>query len=252
MTGRAWRTWSPVAEARSASSPWGTIGSPASGPHPLLPASAWYNVFLPELLPELDRVLYLDGDVIALDSLGPLWETDLSGHYLGAVTNVLQRNHFHRLDDLGLAGPEVYFNAGVMLLNLGELRRERAMEGVIDWARANPEKIKWPPQDALNVVLGSRRLRLHPRWNCMNSVVSFPWSADLFGAEAVEEARRNPAIRHFEGPGPNKPWHYLSDKESRELYMRHRSRTPWPRCKLEGRTPRNVWKRLRERMSVSS
>jgi lipopolysaccharide biosynthesis glycosyltransferase len=220
--------------------------------HPVLPASAWYNVFLPDLLPELDRVLYLDGDVIVLDSLAPLWETELGDHYLAAVTNVLQQDHFPRLDDLGLSGPEVYFNAGVMLMNLGQLRREDGVTAVVEWARANPDKIRWPPQDALNVALGSRRLPLHPRWNCMNSVVSFPWSAELFGAEAVEEARRNPAIRHFEGPAANKPWHYLADRESRELYLRHRRRTPWPEFRPVGRTPRNVWKRLRERLPLSA
>jgi lipopolysaccharide biosynthesis glycosyltransferase len=219
--------------------------------HPLLPASAWYNVFLPDLLPDLDRVLYIDGDAIVLDSLEPLWETDLSGHFLGAVTNVLQENHFHRIEDLGLPGPEVYFNAGVMLMNLAELRRGEGTRAVVEWARANPDKIRWPPQDALNVALGSGRLRLHPRWNCMNSVVTFPWSAELFGAEAVEEARSNPAIRHFEGPGPNKPWHYLADAESRELYLRHRRRTPWPKFKPDGRTPGNVWKRLRGRLVFS-
>jgi lipopolysaccharide biosynthesis glycosyltransferase len=220
--------------------------------HPVLPASAWYNVFLPELLPELDRVLYLDGDVIVLDSLEALWNTDLAGHYLGAVTNVLQENHFHRIEDLGLSGQEVYFNAGVMLMNLEELRREGGTGAVVEWARANPEKIRWPPQDALNVALGGRRLRLHPRWNCMNSVVSFPWSADLFGPEAVEEARRRPAIRHFEGPGPNKPWHYLADREARELYKTHRRRTPWPKFTPDGRTPGNVWKRLRGRLGLNS
>ncbi len=50
----------------------------------------------------------------------------------------------------------------------------------------------------------------------------------MFGAEAVEEARRNPGIRHFEGPGSNKPWDPGCERAMRELYLDHRSRTPWP------------------------
>src|SRR5437879_3158835 len=80
--------------------------------------SHWYRIFLPELLPELDRVLYLDADVIVVDSLIPLWNVDLSEDYLAAVTNVFQAAHVHRPVELGLAGPRAYFNSGVMVLNL--------------------------------------------------------------------------------------------------------------------------------------
>jgi hypothetical protein len=80
----------------------------------------------------------------------------------------------------------------------------------------------------------------------MNSIVSFPWSVDVFGRAAVAEARRDPAIRHFEGPGANKPWHYLCDAPMRGLYFEHRRETPWPDVELEGRTPASA-ARLRMR-----
>jgi lipopolysaccharide biosynthesis glycosyltransferase len=47
----------------------------------------WYRVLLPELLPVLDRVLYLDCDLIVTDSLDPLLDVDISGHLVAAVTN---------------------------------------------------------------------------------------------------------------------------------------------------------------------
>ena len=72
----------------------------------------WYRIFLPELLPDVDRVLYLDADTIAVDSLAPLWEIDLDDSYLGAVTNVFQANHVHRPAELGLAGPRSTSTAG--------------------------------------------------------------------------------------------------------------------------------------------
>lgn len=212
-------------------------------------ATMWYRIFLPELLPDIDRILYLDVDVIVLDSLMPLWEVDLSEHYVGAVTNVFQANHMGRPAAVGFDDPRCYFNSGVLLMNLQLMRRDGISEELSAYARERAAQLEWPDQDALNAVLGRRRRPLHPRWNCMNSVLRFPWSAYAFGLEAVEDARRNPAIRHFEGPSVNKPWHYLCDGPLREAYLEHRRQTPWPELRLEGTTPANVarrrWRELR-------
>jgi lipopolysaccharide biosynthesis glycosyltransferase len=206
-------------------------------------SAMWYRIFLPELLPDVERVLYLDVDTIVADSLEPLWETDLDGVYLAAVTNVFLREHLHRPASLGLAGPHAYFNSGVLLMNLAEMRTDGCTEALRAYAIESGPTIEWPDQDTLNVVLGTRRRALHPRWNAMNSM-RFPWSGEVFGEQAVEEAIRRPGIRHFEGPGSNKPWNYLFEWEDRELYDRHRRETPWPNWKPEDRTPGNVLRRL--------
>lgn len=210
-----------------------------------LPASHWYRVFLPELLPQVDRLLYLDADAIAVESLEELWGTELAGHLLAAVTNVFQPDHAGHPARLGLRDPHAYFNTGVMLLDLERWRREECTAALLDYARSAAAKLGFPEQDAINVVLGERRLPLHPRWNLMNSILLFSWAADAFGAEAVREAIERPAIRHFEGPSVNKPWHLLCERADRELYMSHRRQTPWPRVRPAGLTPGNVWRRLR-------
>jgi lipopolysaccharide biosynthesis glycosyltransferase len=206
--------------------------------------ATWYRIFLPELRPDLDRVLYLDSDLIVTDSLEPLWKIDMSEAYVAAVTNVFEKHHLGRPAELGLAGPEVYFNAGVLLMNLDFMRQHECTDALLDYGVCEAPRLLWRDQDALNVVLGDRRIELAPRWNCMNAVLLFPWSADVFGAEAVEEARLNPAIRHFEGPSVNKPWHYLCDRDLRDLYVEHRALTPWPRLRVEGVTPGNVVRRI--------
>jgi len=214
--------------------------------------ATWYRIFLPELLPDVERILYLDADLIVLDEVAPLWELDLAGHWVAAVTNVFQHNHLHRPAQLGLKGPEVYFNAGVLLMNLEEMRRDARTPALLDYGVRNAERIEWRDQDALNVVLGERRLPLHPRWNLMNSTLLFTSAADVYGRDVVEEARARPAIRHFEGPEANKPWHYLCEGALRELYLQHRRATPWPRVRREGMTPRNVLRRARRRNAVSA
>jgi lipopolysaccharide biosynthesis glycosyltransferase len=221
---------------------------------PVLPQftqAMWYRIFLPELLPGVDRVLYLDADTIAVDSLSPIWEVPLGDSYLAAVTNVFQPNHFHRPAQLGLPGPKVYFNSGELLMNLDQMRRDDCTEALRGFAlRHGPEEIEWPDQDTLNVVLGQRRLQLHPRWNCMNSVLTFPHSAAVFGSRAVAQARRHPAIRHFEGPAQNKPWHRACDQQLREVYFSHRRETPWPHVDLVGQERRPRWRRSGQPVSV--
>jgi lipopolysaccharide biosynthesis glycosyltransferase len=209
--------------------------------------ATWYRIYLPDLLPAHDRILYLDSDLLVTGDLRPLWETDLSGCYLGAVTNVMEPETQHHPAELGIA-PETYFNAGVLLMNLAEMRRDECTGALRRFGVERAAALMWRDQDALNALLGSRRLPLHPRWNCMNSVVVLPWARDVFGAAAVQEARRDPAIRHFEGPSINKPWHLLCERELRDLYFEHRRATPWPRVRREGITPANVAQRARRRL----
>jgi lipopolysaccharide biosynthesis glycosyltransferase len=220
--------------------------------HDRFPPTMWYRILLPELCSQLDRVLYLDVDTIVVDDLEPLWSTDLAGHYVAAVTNVFQANHLHRPASLGLSGPEVYFNSGVILMNLDLMRRDRCSEALRAYATSGRTELEWPDQDALNVVLGERRVALHPRWNCMNSVLHFPASQDVFGAEALREARLHPGIRHFEGPSINKPWHYLCARDMRDLYWDQRRQTPWPDRRLEGRTIGNFARGLKWRLRPKS
>jgi lipopolysaccharide biosynthesis glycosyltransferase len=211
--------------------------------------ATWYRVLVPQLFPSLDRILFLDLDLIVVESLQALWETDLEGNYVAAVTNVLPR---HYAELLAAAGFEVtsYFNAGVLLMDLERMRQDRCTEAMVDYGVSNADSLVLRDQDALNAVLGRRRVALHPRWNCMNSFFVYPWSAEVFDPDELEDAKRNPAIRHFEGPGINKPWHYLCEQDSRELYAEHRRQTPWPRFRPEGRTPRSMVARLRRALSA--
>lgn len=213
----------------------------------------WYRVFLPELLPEVERVLYLDADVIAVDDLRPLWETDLEGNWVGAVTNVFQLDHLHRPWELGI-DPREYFNSGVLLMDLEAMRREGVATSLAEHARGLGPDTMWPDQDALNAVLGKRRLALHPRWNAMNSVLGFPWAAYVFPPTVLAETRSRPGIRHFEGPALNKPWHVLSQAPGRERYFEHRRLTPWPRVRREGvsvgNAGRRAWRAGRRRLSA--
>jgi lipopolysaccharide biosynthesis glycosyltransferase len=207
--------------------------------------ATWYRIFLPELLADLDRVIWLDVDLIARESLEPLWERDLGNSYLAAVTNVFEDYHAGYPRKLGMLDSNLYFNAGVMLMNLALMRRDGCQESMRRIAVEEPSRLTWRDQDALNLVLAHRRMSIHPRWNCMNAVLIFGRAPQVLGAKAVAEARRDPAIRHFEGPLTNKPWHLLCEHPMRELYFAHRRQTPWRRTIPEGITLGNVARRAK-------
>ena len=224
-----------VATSRSGRSP--TMMSPASATMTIIPKAMWYRIFLPDLLPDVDRVLYLDADTLVVDNVTALFDQPLDDAYVAAVANVLEPEFADRPQKLGLPASQTYFNSGVLLLNLEAMRADRCTDRIVEYARS--ESLQWPDQDALNVVLGSRCILLHPRWNCMNSLYVFPEASDVFAAGQVDEACPRPAIVHFEGPQFMKPWHYLSKHPYRATYLAHRAATPWPDMHIQGRTLRN-------------
>lgn len=214
----------------------------------------WYRLFLADLLPGLDRVIFLDCDLIVCDSIRALWHSRLRGAPVAAVTDVAPSPEWARrhCEFLGIADPGLYFNAGVVLLDLDRWRRRDLGATVREFALAradrapsrefregderafleymfsHPDQLLFAEQDALNGVLASQRQILHPRWNCTTRL---HWlAADSPGLDRgqVAEAIANPAIRHFEGPGVSKPWHPDSRAQGRELYWHHRSQIPWP------------------------
>jgi lipopolysaccharide biosynthesis glycosyltransferase len=199
-----------------------------------IPPVMWYRVFLPDLLPGLDRILYLDADTLVVADPTELWDTELDSALIAAVDNVLEPEFADHPRDIGLDPGQRYFNSGVLLFNLAAMRDEDCTRRIVEHARGTP--LLWPDQDALNVVLGARRVVLHPRWNCMNSMMLLPYARDVFPSEVLDAARRDPGIVHFEGPELAKPWHHLSKHPYRSAYMAHRAATPWPDIEIEGRT----------------
>ena len=196
-----------------------------------IPPLMWYRVYLPDLLPGLDRILYLDADTLICGSLEDLWRTPLDGYYLAAVGNVFEPAMSEWPRTLGLEFSDRYFNSGVLLLNLEAMRRDGITEQLVSFGRNPPMRLKWPDQDSLNCVLAKGVVALHPRWNCQNSLFYLVQAKRHFGRNVVAEATKDPRIVHFEGGSIAKPWHYLSRHPYRNDYLKFRQQTPW--CDFE-------------------
>lgn len=139
---------------------------------------------------------------------------DLEGYALAAATNAFPDPESGAAYCRGLGiEPSAYFNSGVMLLDLEELRAIRSFERIAEFARAHGDRLILPEQDATVAVLGDLRLPLGGRWNTMV-------------ADGAEGASGKPAILHFEG-SRNKPWQDHAPPEVRRRWAGYRARTPW-------------------------
>lgn len=108
---------------------------------------------IPDVFPEtVSKVLYLDADILVLDDIAPLCRMELNGALLGAVTDYLDAC-LKRGEPLFAAVPRVsnYFNAGVLLIDLGRWREEDIAAKAMAYLAAHPDT-PYSDQDALNVV----------------------------------------------------------------------------------------------------
>ncbi len=178
------------------------------------PRIAWGRICLAELLPDVQRALYLDIDTLVCTDLSPLFETEMGDAALGVVLEheSHEGSHFNNRLEIPQDCPG-YFNSGVLLMNLEVFRRDKLIERVMDYAHAHANVLTCPDQDALNGALCDRLCQLHPRWNWHDGLTRqmLKWdpSARLWRGNSPRtsvEAALNPGVLHYQGP--HKPWRY--------------------------------------------
>ena len=127
--------------------------------------AAYYRLELARLLPlSIDKVLYLDGDIIVRKCLDELWNTDISNFAVAVVTDFLEQSHEEE-NYLKVERKCGYFNSGVMLVNLKYWREHNLREDYYRFIQNHPERIRYWDQDVLNYVLNEQKLKLPIKYN---------------------------------------------------------------------------------------
>ena len=169
--------------------------------------AASLRLLLPELLPELDRILYLDCDIIVRQDLARLWrETDLGDNYLGVVFEAPIEGQSERFRALG-CDPDRYFNSGFLLMNLAQMRAEKVSEKLLEACRV--PYLEFPDQDALNQVCQGRVLPLSPLYNSIRTffIPKYkPAFVRQYGEELWDRVQREGTV-HYTG---GKPWNLFT------------------------------------------
>lgn len=132
--------------------------------------TTYYRLFIPELYPSLDKALYLDCDVIITSDIAELYDIELKDNLVGAVSDgfvrCVPRLHDYVTERIGVYRPTDYFNAGVLLMNLKEMRASGFGDRFIELIGKVTFDVA-QDQDYLNVLCRGRRVTVGTEWNCM-------------------------------------------------------------------------------------
>ena len=179
-------------------------GAPVSDRYP---TEMYYRLFAAHYLPQqLDRILYLDPDLVVLNSLRKLYEIDFGDNLFAAASHIESRA-FRDLNRLRLNLPEQtsYINSGVMMMNLKLLRNESTQE-VIDYINEHKNALLLPDQDVLNALYAGRIIELDPMIYNLGDKYFYFKNVKIPREERfdLEWVRRNTVVVHYYGR--NKPW----------------------------------------------
>ncbi len=156
------------------------------------------RLFISDYFPNLSRCLYLDTDLIVFSDVKELYYKDLGGNIAGGIrdgailydTDSAEMHMTRFKDKLGLRNPRMYFNAGVILIDLEAWRNHQIGQRAVQIGAEMYDVLDCLDQDILNIVLEDRWLDLDVKWN-----------ASKYGAPDDF----NDGILHL--MGKIKPWH---------------------------------------------
>jgi lipopolysaccharide biosynthesis glycosyltransferase len=195
--------------------------------------ATYFRIFVPELLDtSIEKVIYLDCDIVVLGDIEELWKTDVSEHFAAAAEDCgIERSGWYSVmlkRKLGMKRTHMYFNAGVLVMNLNKLRKHRISEKVRDFLLENPDKVEFADQDALNSVLCSGWLPISQVWNQQMAHCEFYEKGIVFGDD-MENAVKNPKIVHYTSSYyiKTKPWSYMDMHPYKKEYYKYLGMTPW-------------------------
>lgn len=177
----------------------------------------YFRLLAPWILPNLKKAIYLDSDLVVLDDLAELFDTNIDGYLLAATPDADTIGQLEGYDDtvgpylmrdLNLSDPYSYFQAGVLVMNLEAFRDVFTIDDMLKISCVRTWR--WLDQDILNMLADGSYVRLPMRWNTLmdwkglrkNHIIA---QAPIEIRQKYDEARADPAVIHYAGP-EDRPW----------------------------------------------
>jgi lipopolysaccharide biosynthesis glycosyltransferase len=171
------------------------------------------RVTIPEILTDLERFIYLDGDTVVADSLRSLWATDMRGQALAGVRDhwVGSQSFFEDSPDTpqekhAFYTGDTYINTGVLLIDCRRWRKASLTESILSRLDQQSD-LSFLDQDAINIECRDHLHLLDPRWNVHAGIFELAFSGVLppgTSRQAFQRACAWPGVVHY--AGTNKPW----------------------------------------------
>lgn len=157
-----------------------------------IPIETYYRYLIADLLPSLDKILYLDADLVVDKNISDFYNIDLGNYYLAGAEGLYVTESGHK-PNIGLTDNDTYINAGVLLINLKQLRQNKLGTKLLEATKELQNKIKYQDQDIINIVCKGKIF-------IVDSIYNFTQHNILREKNKIKSAR----IIHY--TGRKKPW----------------------------------------------
>lgn len=179
--------------------------------HRWLPVSAYYRLLLANLLPQYDKVLYLDGDTFVRRDLKNMYDLNLGDNYIAGVKDypVICWRPADYAKRLGVGSINQYINSGVLIMNLKKIREDKLENKFKNFIPELKDRgVSFYDQDVLNAVCYNKIKHVDLEYNAMQHF-SYDYNKETkllncYSAKEMGKAYDDPTIVHF--AGGNKPW----------------------------------------------
>lgn len=173
-----------------------------------LSIETYYRLFIPCILPQYEKILYLDSDMCILSDVAELYECDLNGYAMGAAPDLPCYSLIKHSKEIGGLDCRKTFNAGVLVIDTLKFEENKVREKCLalleqDYQREE-RKFIFADQDALNAVLYENYFVLDKKWNYQPQYL---WRTEEIFEEFRQEYvtdKDQAFIMHF--AGDRKPW----------------------------------------------
>lgn len=197
--------------------------------------ATYFRFLLPIVLFDIDKVIYMDSDLVIRHSLNEFWNTELDGYAVGVCPgenndDVRESNRLKYDASVG------YFNAGVLLVNLIYWRMHNVLKRLLDYSTSHTE-IYQQDQDCLNAVLKDEKKVLNIKYNLQENML-LPIEKvllDWHRFEELEAAIKDPVIIHY--TSSLKPWYSDCRHPYKSEWRKYCAMTEWKSLKLKPRYP---------------
>ena len=192
------------------------------------PKEMYYRLLAPSFLPEgVDRILYLDPDILCINPLSSLWEIDMQGNIFAAASHTGIAEIANGVNRLRLGIAHDYCNSGVILIDVERARAEIRPSDILSYAEKHQSTLILPDQDVLNALYGNKILSIDDAiWNYDARKYS-SYIIRSSGAMDTRWVMENTVFLHFCGKA--KPWKKSYAYRYGVLYQHYKelSRREW-------------------------
>lgn len=212
-------------------------------------AAAYSRLFITELLPKhVDRVLYVDSDIIVHSNLENIYNMKINKG-IAAVIDVWPAVYNEKI---GLHKEDIYYSAGVQLIDLKYMREHKCQEKIWDYMNVMNRQYRLFDQDIMNILFHDTITRMPLECNLMgvNRLYSIRQIKELsqknettfYTEEEQKEALKNPKIFHFAGDFFGKPWVFPYANEYTKEWLYFFQISPWGQKPLRVYLNQNFFK----------